>query len=276
MFFRNHLSRRAVPGLLILLIFSFNAYVSNARSPAEIFAPYNAGSQLEVDHSWWQDILDTYLDINTPSGVNLFNYAAVSPTDKSLLDNYIRSLEAARPPELNRDEQMAYWINFYNALTVQVILNHYPVDSIRDISLPGSRGGPWKASLVTVTGVDLSLDDIEHGILRPIWKDKRIHYAVNCASFGCPNLAGEAYRAANLEEMLDIAAKDYINHPRGVRVEGSRITLSSIYKWYSEDFGTRDELMTHLIQYADPETRSAIQRSSGRIRYDYDWSLNGK
>jgi hypothetical protein len=127
---------------------------------------------------------------------------------------------------------------------------------------------------VKVNGTDLSLDDIEHGILRPIWKDPRIHYAVNCASMGCPNLAPEAYKAANLESMLENAARSYINHPRGLSRDGNRLLLSSIYSWYAEDFGGREGLKEHLLRYADDETRTMIEGSSGGFKYGYDWSLN--
>lgn len=245
-----------------------------AQSPAEHFADNIAGSTIVVDHEDWNVLLETYLDSNHPSGINLFDYAAVTSADQERLDSYIEELQQVDVPGLNRDEQMAYWINFYNALTVKVILDNFPVESIRDISLPGSRGGPWKAKLVSVMGMELSLDDIEHGILRPIWKDARIHYAVNCASMGCPNLAAGVYTAENLEEFLDAAAGAYVNHPRGVDRNGRRLYLSSIYNWYKEDFGNRTELETHLLKYADPETAEKIRGASGRISYGYDWNLN--
>ena len=125
-------------------------------------------------------------------GIARIGYGAVSDEDRKSLDAYIAAL-AGHPGSrraLNRAEQQAYWINLYNALTVQVILDHYPVESIRDIDIsPGLfADGPWGKKLVTIEGEAVSLDDIEHRILRPIWKDPRIHYAVNCASIGCPNL----------------------------------------------------------------------------------------
>ena len=241
---------------------------------AEEFAAHSPGAAAEVDNTAWEGLLSSYLDNRHASGVNRFDYAAVSPGDRGVLEGYLDDLQRVRPASLSRDEQMAYWINLYNALTVKVILDHYPVSSIRDISLPGSRGGPWKAALVTVEGRALSLDNIEHDILRPIWKDPRIHYAVNCASIGCPNLAGRAYRAAVLEEMLEEAARAYINHPRGVSLKGRKLTLSSIYSWYKEDFGNREELYDHLLRYAEGESAAAVQGAGGRVRYRYDWALN--
>ena len=135
---------------------------------------------------------------------------------------------------------MAYWINLYNALTVKVVLDAYPVDSIRDIHEGVSRlPAPWGDVHTNVAGQDLTLDQIEHGILRPIWRDERIHYAVNCAAYGCPHLLETAFTAANTESLLDAGARDYVNNPRGVDVvDDDFIVISSIYEWYAEDFGT--------------------------------------
>ena len=246
----------------------------HAAPPSETFAAHDPSSTIRIDHSALGRLLGTYLDADHPSGINRFDYAAVGESDLSALNTYLAMLEEVDPAVLNRDEQMAYWINFYNALTLKVVLDHYPVAGIRDISLPGSRRSPWKVKLVRVNGADLSLDDMEHGILRPLWADKRIHYAVNCASLGCPNLASRPYTTAELEDMLEAAARDYVNHPRGVSSEGRRLRLSSIYDWYGEDFGTREELTSHLLQYAEGDTAETIRNAAGGFRFDYDWRIN--
>jgi hypothetical protein len=153
------------------------------------------------------------------------------------------------------------------------------VRSIRDIK---SRGvldfaaliGPWKTKLVTVEGRALSLDDIEHAIMRPTFKDPRVHYAVNCASIGCPNLQRAAFRGASLEAQLDAAARAFINHPRAVRLEGRRLRLNSIYDWFRVDFGDEAALRAHLVRYAAPELAAQIQAATGIAGYAYDWSLN--
>ncbi len=171
-----------------------------------------------------------------------------------------------------RDEQFAYWVNLYNAATVDVIIDNYPLESIRDIGLIGQ--GPWKDKILTVSGKPLSLDDIEHGILRPIWKDVRIHYAVNCASIGCPNLANRAYTGQALEEMLDEAATAYINHPRGfARVEG-KLVASSIYDWYGSDWGEQSDILQHARRYATPQTLEMLRDATTIDEFGYDWSLN--
>ena len=189
----------------------------------------------------------------------------------------VNILQTVRVSALNRNEQQAYWINLYNAATIKVILDHYPVSSITKVKLSsGLRSrGPWDAKILRIEGEEVSLNDIEHRILRPIWKDPRVHYAVNCASIGCPNLQDRAYTAANVEVLLEKAAKEYISHPRGVSLKGKKLKLSSIYDWFQEDFeGSEEGVLRHLRRYAAPELASELDSFSGRISYGYDWSLN--
>ena len=230
-------------------------------------------SQVRVDHTDWDGILERY--INPQQGINLFAYGSVTPQDDALLSAYLRSLQQLTVTDLNGSEQFAYWVNLYNALTVRVVLDHYPVQSIKDISYSLTAQGPWSEKLVTVEGYSLSLDEIEHEILRPIFRDNRIHYAVNCASMGCPNLQTDAFTAENLGAMLDSAAQQYINHPRGVLASGDQLVLSSIYNWYQDDFGSTDaEVIEHLMLYAEPRLGSQIEAFSSISDYRYDWAIN--
>jgi hypothetical protein len=158
-----------------------------------------------------------------------------------------------------------------------VVLDHYPVESIRDIDIsPGFfANGPWGKKLVHIEGETISLDDIEHRILRPIWKDPRIHYGVNCASIGCPNLQPQAYTAESTDALLDKGARDYINHSRGVLIASNKLIVSSIYDWFMEDFGGNDKgVIAHLQRYAEPSLREQLQRFSRISDHEYDWSLN--
>ena len=124
-------------------------------------------------------------------------------------------------------------------------------------------------------GVALSLNDIEHRILRPIWRDPRIHYAVNCAALGCPNLRMTAFTGANADEVLDRAARDYVNHPRGVTIRDGSLVVSSIYIWFQEDFGAGAmDVIAHLKRYAGPELRNRLMTVDGIDDDEYDWNLN--
>ena len=247
---------------------------------AVLVATLPAGAtSLKPDHAPWARLLEAHLEQGEGGAPNRFDYGALKANgeDRAALRSYIASLEATDPGVLSRDEAFAFWVNLYNALTVEVVIDHYPVASIRDIAIsPGLFStGPWGKKLVTVAGRELSLDDIEHGILRPDFGDSRVHYAVNCASVGCPDLASRPYTGDELDAMLDRAARAYVNSPRGARVENGRLTASSIFKWYMKDFGgTEEGVLAELRKYAGPDLAAALENVSGVASYDYDWSLN--
>lgn len=237
---------------------------------------HTAGSTAVLDHSVWSALLTKHVKTRS-DGVNMVTYSKFSGADKAALNGYLDALAATPIRQFNRNEQMAYWVNLYNALTVQVILDHFPVTSIRDIDIsPGLLAvGPWDKKLITVDGEELSLNDIEHRILRPIWKDPRIHYIVNCASIGCPNLAKTAYSGADIENAMTEAAKAYVNDMRGVSVRNGRITVSRIYDWFIEDFGGNEAgIIAHLSRYADSDLKAQLQAIGNLSDTEYDWSVN--
>ena len=270
-----------LPLTVILTLLLSAALPAGAAQKAEVIAKWDASDETStavIDHSAWQGLLDTYLVSDDPAGVNLFDYAALkaNDADRKALSGYLKYLAGLDPRSYSRDEQMAYWINLYNALTIFVIIPRYPVDSIKDIKSGIIDFGPWNLELFPLQGYKLTLNQIEHGILRPIWKDPRVHYAVNCASIGCPNLAAQAYRADNLEALLEQGATDYINHPRGAQVKNGELVVSSIYDWFQEDFGGNTAgVLAHLRQYAAPELAAALAGFDSFDDY-YDWDLNGK
>ncbi len=230
---------------------------------------------MTVDHSQWDQFLDTYL-VEFDDGVNRVKYGAVTKKDKKALKSYVMTLADIEVSTLTDKQAMALWINLYNALTVDVVLDHYPVPTIRKIKSGLFSMGPWTKERVTVEGEDLSLDDIEHKKLRPVYQDPRIHFAVNCASYSCPNLLGKAFTARNLEKLLDQGAYDYINHDRGVWADDKgRVHVSSIYHWYKEDLGDSDKgVLAHLRAYADEDTTALLEKATSIKGHDYDWSLN--
>ena len=263
-------------GFLVAVVAALSTMPSHAAGfNLNHWAQHSETSTVTVDHSKWAKILDRYLVVGQ-DGLNRFQYGAVSEGDKQGLKSYLADLQDLDVTALNRDEQFSYWMNLYNALTIDVVLDHYPVTSIRNISLSGFFSiGPWKASLVTVDGQDLSLDDIEHGILRGLWKDPRIHYGVNCASVGCPNLQPQPFTGKTVDDQLTQAAIAYVNDPRGVRVNENRVRVSSIYSWFKEDFGNSDQgVLDHLKTYADENLKADLSTFSRINGYDYDWSLN--
>ena len=230
------------------------------------------------EHSEWDRILKAYVQVSQ-DGVNRFDYARLKANsdDRSALDAYILSISDQDLFTLeDKDAAFAAWANLYNALTVQLIVENYPVDTIRDIKPHPFAAGPWKMDTVSVAGKTLSLDDIEHNILRKEWSEPRVHYAVNCASYGCPNLQDKAWEGSTLNEDLTQAAKDYVNHPRGLTVlSNGKLQVSKIYKWFDEDFGgSQNGVIAHLKQYADEDLKKALDGASKISKFTYDWSLN--
>lgn len=239
---------------------------------------HNPVGTVQVDHAAWGQFLANYLVTDHPSGINRVRYAAVTSADRQALTAYLDKLQGLRVATLNRAEQQAYWINLYNALTVKVVLDHYPVNSIRDIDIsPGLfSSGPWDAKLLIIEGEKVSLNDIEHRILRPIWRDQRIHFAVNCASLGCPNLQPQPFTAENTEELLEQAARQYVSHSRGASLnKDGKLILSALFDWYGRDFSeTEAGLPLSLARYAEPALAAKLTGYKGTIFFEYNWSLN--
>lgn len=256
----------AIPAMLVL-----SACIRTSKVLGGGWGRFAAETGRAVDHGAWDAFLACYLRPGT-DGVNRVAYAEAAQADPAMLRPYLAALEAVDPATLAKDEQMAFWINLYNAATVDLILQRPTVKSIRDLG-PLTLG-PWDNRIVGVNGSRLSLNDVEHGILRPVWKDVRIHYAVNCASIGCPNLAARAYTAERLEAMLEQAAADFINHPRGfARIDG-KLRASSIWKWYASDWGSVGGILDHARRYARRQSATLLEGADRIDRYDYDRKLN--
>lgn len=238
---------------------------------------HSPGSRTTVDHSVWDAFLARHLHRGA-DGVNRVSYGAAKGAGAAALADYVRMLEQTDVDALDRPEQFCFWGNLYNARTVLLMIEYWPVASIREIAIsPGLFSvGPWGRKLVRVNGETLSLDDIEHRILRPLWRDPRVHYVVNCASIGCPNLKPTAWRPAMLEADLGAAARDFVNHPRGVTVgPDGRIVVSSIYRWFREDFGDSDAgVLAHLAHHADPRLAASLRARNRIDGHRYDWSAN--
>jgi hypothetical protein len=212
----------------------------------------------------------------------LVDYRAwkASTEDRQALRDWLAAQARVQVGLLPPDGQKAFWINLYNAATIELILRHYPLKSILRIGL--IPGNAWKREFIRADGKLLSLDAIEHDILRPRFQDPRIHFAINCASASCPQLQREAYSGLGLDEQLDRVTRSYLDSPTGLshEVRGSELVLrvSKIFDWFREDFEDRPGgVIGFLGMYAPPETASLIRRYLGRVdvRYSkYDWSLN--
>ena len=269
--------KRLLPVAAFLVFVALETQATPKSDLWDRWTAHQPGSTLVPDHQAWSDFLGRYLVTSALDGINRVDYAGVTAEDRDRLKQYLLRLQEIPVSRLSRVQQLPYWINLYNAFTVHLVLEHYPLDSIVDIRYGFFDFGPWDEKLLQIEDEEVSLNDIEHRILRPIWKDPRLHYALNCASLGCPNLQPESFHPGNVESLLNSGAHNYINHPRGLRFENEDdLVLSKIYDWYADDFGDNEkELLQHLMRYANRSTKTRLKSFDGDIDYEYDWDLNG-
>ncbi len=254
------------------LVFSSALVAAPAAKLIKFWDDHEPKSVMTTKHGPWQEILGAYVDDEHPSGINRFNYKAVSDADLTKLTEYLSYLQMLEPRQFNSSEAKAYWLNFYNALLVKKVIEAVREDDIRSVKSLGNR--IWRRDIAYVVMQDISLDDIEHGILRPIWNDPRIHYGLTSGALGGGNLQKVAYTGANVEELLAKAEKEFLNHDRGIRVSDGRATASSIFDWYRTDFvASKSELVPYIAQRVDDAKRAELE-GIRRVRYDYDWTLN--
>ena len=255
---------------IFVLLLCCSPYV---HSTTDHQAKANIKKSLSDDHIW-NRILIHYVSKHKNGEVNIFDYGRLlkSTDDKILLDKYLISLESINPATLPKNEAMAYYANLYNAVTVKLITKNYPIKSIRKLGPLNS--GPWKRKIIKLNGELVSLDNIEHKILRSKYRSPYIHYMLNCASISCPNLQKKAWKGETLKADQQKAAVEYINSSRGVAIKKDGLHLSSIYKWFKEDFKSDAGVLDHILKYADKDLKSAIEKGAKIRSYDYDWTLN--
>ncbi|MFB9051514.1 DUF547 domain-containing protein [Formosa undariae] len=211
----------------------------------------------QTDHSVWTTFLNKNVDLN-----GHVNYKNIKQHPETL-DIYLGLLSKSKPnSSWSKNETLAFWINAYNAFTIKLIIDNYPLESIKDIS------GPWDKEFISINNKTYSLGQIEHEILRKL-NEPRIHFAIVCASESCPKLLNTAYTVAKLDTQLDVAAVTFINSNKNQLTPDS-IKLSKIFKWFSEDFETNGTLIEFINTYAKTKVNP-----SKRISYlDYNWELN--
>ena len=245
------------------------------------------GATNTFDHGQWDALLKQHvLPLNGGQATQV-DYQGFAD-DKASLEGYLAELSQVTQAEFDRlstDEQLAFLINAYNAWTVELILTKWPdLDSIKELG--SFFRSPWSKSFIPLLGETRSLDDIEHVMIRGSdrYQDPRIHFAVNCASIGCPALRNQAYTGEQLEAQLEQQTQLFLEDRSRNRREGGKLALSSIFKWYREDFekGWKeyDSLESFLVNYAislslSPEDIRQLKEKKMSIRFlDYDWALN--
>jgi len=210
------------------------------------------------DHSSWNALLQKYVDLE-----GNVDYTAIAQ-EREKLGAYLAHLDENAPSqEWSKNEKLAYYINLYNAATVKLIVDNYPLKSIKDLS------SPWDSKWVLIGGKKYSLGNIEHKILRKM-NEPRIHFAINCASYSCPKLVNKAFLPETMEEQLETATIDFINDSSRNKISGKKAQLSNIFKWYKGDFTENGTLVDYLNRYSNTKADE-----KAKVSYlTYDWGLN--
>ncbi|MCI4670907.1 MAG: DUF547 domain-containing protein [Bacteroidia bacterium] len=210
-------------------------------------------------HQVWDGLLKKY--VSTSGKVNYKGLKA----EVGKLNTYLELLKSQAPgSSWSAKETKAYWINAYNAFTVKLILDNFPISSITKLDKP------WDTAFINIGGKAYTLNDIEHKILRPTYKDARIHFAVNCASGSCPKLLNEAYTAGKLESQLNKQTRSYLNNGKDNKVAANSLQLSKIFKWYKDDFNSAGGVAAFVNKYTSVD----VAKDAVISYLDYDWSLN--
>jgi hypothetical protein len=228
-----------------------------------------AGDAKGPDHSDWDALLKKYVDDH-----GLVDYKTWKAKDTAALDAYLKKLAAVKDEEkLSKDERLALWINAYNAITIKTILDHYPVKSIKDVS------GAWSGNNWTVAGkANLSLDDIEHKTLRKMG-EPRIHFAIVCASKGCPFLRKGAFTADKLDAELEEQVQACFADPAKLKIDASskKVAVIPLFDWFGDDFGaSKPQRLTWIAKHVkDPALKKVCIDNDASLSFlDWDWALN--
>lgn len=240
-------------------------------APLVVFAaePNAPASRAHPNNSVYTALLAKYV---SKSGVDYASWTE-NAGDRGALAGYLASLQRVLPSQLDRFDALAYWINLYNAATLDLVLDHYPVKSIKDIGAPLSS--PWKKEIATVEGKPLSLHQIENDVIRPTFLEPRVHFALNCASRSCPALRFEAYEGAVLDAQLDEQTSAFLaNASTNYVDERGVLHLSQLFNWYASDFKKAKGSVPEFVAPYLPAFETLQGKDIPIQHEEYDWALN--
>ncbi len=247
------------------LVFSLRAWVKKIKGGSVDFSELGKKNTLTMAHEKWNKLVQNH--VSKDGNVDYRGFQS----DSAQLDQYLEEL-SSHPPGKNwtEKEQLAYWINAYNAFTVKLIVDHYPVKSIKDIGdKKGLVDSPWDIKFFKIGGVDFDLGTIEHEILRKKYKEPRIHFAINCASYSCPILRNEAYTAEQLDQQLDDQTQLFLYDTNKNIITPKETKLSKIFNWFSSDFRVHTDVLTFIKKYND-----TLNTENDVDYIEYQWTLN--
>lgn len=259
-----------------LWLWLFSSALWAAPSPQlwPLWDQSNPHNEHTISHDRWQQFLNRYIILPAGSESYFVDYANVTAADAELLALYLDDQSRINPCLYSRDEQLAFWLNLHNALVVDLLLKHRDAANVQKIETGWFEQSPWQRVLITVDNEPLSLDDIKHRILRPIWRNPHVHYALVNGAVGSPDLLPVAFDGQRIYQQLKQAAHHFINQQKAVAMVGDDLLLSSIFEEYQADFGGEDGVLLELKIFAEPKLRQFLIGFDGTIDYQMDWTVN--
>lgn len=269
--------KRFSASLFVILSACFGQ-ITWAQAPVAEYWPLwdksNEANSSSIDHSRWDGILREYVVAEPASGIINFRYGDFDDNAREELEGYISDLKGIDPRDYSRLEQKAYWMNLYNALSVEAVLENFDVLKESGFAQPLPEE-VWSKQRVKIARQKLSLNDIEHRILRPIWKDHRILFGLNCATRDCPNLSVHAYTSSNIRDQLVAAGNRFINENSGVIYENGVLHASRLFQEYMSDFAADEKTLRKVFAHYATDMKALYMLGySGQINYTTDSRLN--
>ncbi len=259
---------------IALLLLSRPSVSAIEMKPIEFWDDSEPLSEINVDHTALQEILQAYVISDHPSGISRFDYDRVLDDDKAKLQAYLDYLQLLEPRQLSEAEAKAYWVNLYNAATLNMVIDAYSNGRVTKVQARGLPTRRWRRTIVTVALQDMSLDDILNGVIRPLYRDPRMHFALFFCTLGGPDMPTEVLNGENNNELLDKFQEKYLMQSRAVRLEDGELVLSEIFQNYDTDFADSESALIRYLQQYVPEPVSEAMNGVYDIRFDYDWALN--
>ncbi|MFN3230587.1 MAG: DUF547 domain-containing protein [Alphaproteobacteria bacterium] len=257
--------------------------------PIEAFATHNESSTTSVRHNLWNDVIGTILE-EGPGGRGEIEYGELGRLGHDVLDSYLKIMQGIEVSGLNRDEQLAYWLNLYNAKSLKIMFGQFKGVAGNKIQGAGhnphrskrvrvkkvylGEDSPWGTPSLSVQGVDLSLNDIEHRILYAYWDPKRVLYGLSCPARGCPSLQA-AFNGTTVNQQLAAAAQAFLARKDAIKVKRGRLEVSELYQWHMSAFGSENAVIDHIRGMAGPALAPDLAGISSIDAYEFSWRLNG-
>ncbi|HVT04047.1 MAG TPA: DUF547 domain-containing protein [Thermoanaerobaculia bacterium] len=257
--------------MLFLPVLFVVAACSKPQQKATVLPPVQPGAiKGEPDYGPWSRLLAKHYDPNRG-----MNYSALKQDDSKTLNEMREKMASVDVASLNHDEQFAFWLNYYNMSVVGKVVDHYPIGSIKDLSTDlVKRLNVFDQKDVRFGNGTMSLNDIENSKIREVFKDPRVHFAINCAAKSCPTIRPEPFDGKHVKQQLDDQVKTFLNGPKGARVEGGKLHVTKVLDWFKSDFDQAGGRAVFLKKYLSPEKVAVVSDDSSLVFDDYSWDLN--